>query len=264
MMRKISFAVIIFLAIACNSQPKTESMAKANSLAEENSAVQTKAPVKGGCGSTLVFKEGVVLLSESFDGQGKLMGKHSTTIKKVYNEAGILFSEMEVKNSDANGKNEKTMTSVYKCDGGQIYIDLNNFMANDKQKSKLETSGLSFPYDPSVGDTIADANFSMKTTSSYGERTITSHIKERKVEAKESITTAAGTFECYRISSVVSVDLDMPGMDAEDKRVMENVKKQMGKNKMIFWYAPDIMIIKMEYYMGDKLLTRNEITGIKK
>ncbi len=56
----------------------------------------------------------------------------------------------------------------------------------------------------------------------------------------------------------------MAGMDERSKKVMEEMKKKMGKNKMTFWYAPDVTIIKMEFYMGDKLITRSEVTGIKK
>jgi hypothetical protein len=101
-------------------------------------------------------------------------------------------------------------------------------------------------------------------TTAGKSRKITSHIKERKVEAKENITTPAGTFDCYRISSIVEAEVDMPEMDEESKKIMEKVKQQMGKTKMIFWYSPETTIIKMELYMGEKLLSRSEVTGIKK
>ena len=55
------------------------------------------------------------------------------------------------------------------------------------------------------------------------EMKITSHIKERKVEAKESVTTPAGTFECYRISSVIEAETDMPGMDEKSKKTGGNL-----------------------------------------
>ena len=84
------------------------------------------------------------------------------------------------------------------------------------------------------------------------------------MEAKESLTTAAGTFECFKISSVIETEVDMPEMDQQSKEIMEKVKKQMGKTKMIFWYSPEATIIKMELYMGDKLLSKSEVTGIQK
>jgi hypothetical protein len=33
---------------------------------------------------------------------------------------------------------------------------------------------------------------------------------------------------------------------------------------MIMWYTPDITIVKMEFHMGEKLVSRTEVTAIKK
>jgi uncharacterized protein (DUF2384 family) len=145
-----------------------------------------------------------------------------------------------------------------------LHIDLSGLLPGSQQNTKIESSGLQFPLHVSVGETLPEAHHIMTMNRGGKEMKITSHIKERKVEAKESVTTPAGTFECYRISSVIEAATDMQGMDEKSKKIMEEVKKKMGKNRMICWYAPDVTIIKMEFHMGDKLVTRTEVTDIKK
>jgi hypothetical protein len=168
-----------------------------------------------------------------------------------------------MKNANANGADEKTMTASYKCDGKLFYVDLSGFVATDKSSS-IESSGLLFPLDVSVGEKLPDADYSITMNTGGTKRKIASHIKERKVEAKESITIPAGTFDCYRISSIVEAQMDRPDMDEQSKKIMAETMKRMGKTKMVFWYAPGVTILKMELYMGDKLITRSEVTEITK
>jgi hypothetical protein len=181
----------------------------------------------------------------------------------VYDEGKMSVAEVEMKSQDEKDAGKAPMNAKYKCDGKQLYVDLSGFMPGaNSQNSKIETSGMLFPFKLSAGETLPDAEHSVSMERAGKAMKITSHIKERKVEAKESITTPAGTFECYRISSVI--ETEMPAMDEKSRQIMEETKKRMGKNKMIVWYAPDVTIIKMEFYMGERLITRSEITAIKK
>ena len=250
--------------LACNSQPANSIASKNDTNAIANKKNETPKAVDGNCGNTLLFRKGAEIRASSYDGQGKITAKQVSVVTKVYEKGGMTISELEMKNIDEKDANEKTFNAIYKCDGKLLYVDLSSFLSDSKQNTNIETSGLQFPFNVSVGETLPDAEYSIAMSSGGKTRKITSHIKERKVEAKEAVTTPAGTFECYRISSVIETDMEMPGMDEKSKKIMEEVKKRMGKNKMTFWYAPDVTIIKMEYYMGDKLITRSEVTGIKK
>ncbi len=264
MMKKMFPAILAILVLACSNQPESGNAKDSTATAEKKTNDNTGSSAKAGCENFLMFRQGTVILSSSYDGTGKETGKESSIVKKVYNEGNLTVSEMEMKHTDENGNNEKISQAVYKCDGKKFYVDISNFLSDSKQKSKIEAIGLDFPYNPSVGDTLPDASYSVKVSMGGKERIIKSHIKERKVEAKESISTAAGTFESYKISSVVEAEMDFSDMDKEQREIMDKVQKQMGKTRMIFWLVPDVAIIKMEYHMGDKLLMRHEITGIKK
>ena len=77
---------------------------------------------------------------------------------------------------------------------------------------------------------------------------ITMNISNRKVDAVESITTPAGTFECYKISYDVAM------------KMMMNMK-----SKGVEWYAKGVGLVKNETYSSDgKLLGSNVLTAFKK
>ena len=73
-------------------------------------------------------------------------------------------------------------------------------------------------------------------------------ITERKVEAKESITTAAGTFECYKISE-----------HSEIKTLFAM------KFKSISWFSFEAGTVKTESYKENgKYMGKTELAEIKK
>jgi hypothetical protein len=257
-------SAVLFIAIlACNGQPANGIGAGSDSNVVAGKSSATEAAGAGDCGNSLLFHKGAVVYTNSYDGQGKLTSKSVSTVTKTYDEGGMSVAEVEMKGVDEKDATKAPMTAKYKCDGKQLYVDLSGLMpGGNTQQSKLETSGMLFPFKLSAGETLPDASHSISMERGGKTMSITSHIKERKVEAKESLTTPAGTFECYKISSVI--ETDMPGLDEKSKQIMEETKKRMGKNRMIIWYSSDITIFKMELYMGERLLVRSEITAIKK
>ncbi len=252
------------MVLACNNQADKSNGSGNDSTGNTKKEELASGTPMGNCGNSLLFRKGAEIQTSSYDGQGKETAKQVSSLTKVYNEGNMTIAEWEVKNINKNNGVERTMNTIYKCDGKLLYTSVSGFLPDTKQNSNIETGGLPFPLNVSVGETLPDAEYSVNITSGDMSRKITSHIKDRKVESKESVTTAAGTFECYKISSVIETETAMPDMDEESKKIMEQVKKKMGKNKMTFWYVPDVTVIKMEYYMGDKLITRTEVTSIKK
>lgn len=261
-MKNLSLVICVLVIMACNSQADSgtpDSKNNSNGNATDNSGVNKNT----GCNNDLLFAKGAVIHNSSYNEEGKETARQISTVKKVYADAGMTVSEIEMKNTSLENNKETIFNAVYKCDGKQMYVDLSGFMPGSSE-SKLETSGLLFPFEVSVGETLPDADYSIIMNAAGKTMKITSHIRERKVEANEPVTTAAGTFNCYRVSSLIEADMDMPGMDEDTKKIMEQVKKKMGKNVMTFWYAPGVTILKMEYRTGDKLVTRSEVTAIKR
>jgi hypothetical protein len=253
-MKNSSPVLLFLLFLGCNNEVATSS-----DLAQE-----APASVNDNCSNNIWFRKGAKVNTSSYDGQGNEIARSVTTVAKVFTNGKMTISELEMKNTDKDGANETVSNASYKCDGKIFYMDMSGLMPGGKQTTEIETSGLELPFAVSVGDTLPDNDYTIVMRADGNVRKIKSHVKERKVESKETVRTPGGSFDCYKISSVIETDIDMPGMDEKSKKVMEEVKKKMGKNKMIMWYAPEITIVKMEFHMGEKLVSRTEVTAIKK
>jgi len=165
-----------------------------------------------------------------------------------------------VEASTKTGKKEDdavVTTFEIKCDGGNFYMNMGDFTSSvnyDQYQGSpdmevvVNSDDLFYPSDLSVGQTLPEGSIEMSVEANgmmlFGS-TIT--IKDRKVEAKESITTAAGTFECFKVSSVILT-----------KSVMNM------ETKTIQWIADGVGIVKIENLSSKgKLIGYQLLTGIK-
>lgn len=259
-MKQIFSIVSAIVLLSCNNQTSNAN-SNADSTTTKVSSINEK--TGGGCANNLLFRKGAVIDAATYDGNGKVLGLQSSTVMKVYEEKGMTVSELDMKTTNAEGKDEKTIKAEYKCDGENFIMDM-NFLRNAASGASVKASGLFFPLNLKVGETLPDASHTINIASGGKNMKIISEIKNRKVEAKESITIPAGTFEAYKISAIIDATTEMDGMTEEMKKSMKEVKKRMGETRFIIWYTPELTILKMEMYMGDKLQSRTEVTKIKK
>jgi hypothetical protein len=154
----------------------------------------------------------------------------------------------------------------YKCDGRNIYFDVASAMpgstATDRN-THFEASVMEYPIAITAGQTLPDATGTMRMEKNGKTTTMKYHYKDRKVEAKEKVTTPAGSWDCYKITNRVDVEVDFPGMSDKAKKMMETMTNQM-KSTGITWFSPDLGIVKMELYQNGKLVSKTEIVSIKK
>ena len=100
-----------------------------------------------------------------------------------------------------------------------------------------------------MGKALEDANLAIVMNMSGIKMRVSVDQTDRKVEKKESITTPAGTFECYLITET-------------------NTMKTMGTpqethNKL--WLAEGVGMVKQESYKKNgNLMTRMELTKFNK
>ena len=262
-MKKYFYAVIAVCFLACNSETKDSTTKKSSSDTTKAATTADANNAVTGCGNSILFKEGTIVEASNYDGAGKETGKSISTVLKVSEDGGMTMAEMESKTTRDNDKDEKTVHPIYKCDGQNFIVDIADLLRNEKQDVSIEGSGITFPLTVSVGETLPVVNYIMKMKTGEQTMTINSTIKDRKVEAKESLTVSGQSIETYKISSVVDASVDIPGMNDLMKKSMEEAKKNMGQSKMIIWYAPNLTVLKMDFYMGDKLINRNVVTAIK-
>jgi hypothetical protein len=103
----------------------------------------------------------------------------------------------------------------------------------------MDATDLDFPGDLSVGQTLKDGSITIKI-SSQGMAMMTMVVKiyDRKVEAIEDITTPAGTFSCYKMTSTI-----------ESKTMFTIIAKTTD------WMAKNVGSVRSETYDKDGKLT---------
>lgn len=204
----------------------------------------------GDCTDFIWFKEGSMMKFEAKDGNGKTTGQSKMLVNKVYNKGGATVADV---NFSDDKKNEFTMQ--FKCAGDKLYMDFSAAVKEMMAKSNPENDAqmkaaaenvemgfsdgfMSFPKNMYPGQKLDDAVFTMKTSTGSAGMDVTSYLVDRKVEAKEKVTTPAGTFETIKVVGTRKTAMNLLGRE-----------RNMGKPTVEYvWISPGIGTIKQEAY----------------
>ena len=201
---------------------------------------------------------------ENLDGKGKTISQSQMTITDVKRDGGATVADVNFKDDK---KNEFAMQ--YNCANGKLYMDFSSALkdAMDKSGNKGQSKEamenvemgfsdgfMTFPSNMYPGQDLEDAVFTMKTNSGSMNMEVTSSLTDRKVTAKEKITTPAGTFDCLKITGTRKTTMNILGRT-----------QNMGKpTEEHIWMAPGIGNIKQEVYNSKgKLESKNHLIEFK-
>ena len=162
--------------------------------------------------------------------------------------------------SDKNGKSMGTADSEMICDGNAIKIDMKSFIpaASMKQNMDMKISGeakyLTFPMSMQAGQSLDDGTVTIEMGSNGGPAIdMQMDLADRKVEQAETITTNAGSFDCFKITYSATTKMKMAGI---------GIPFHM---KVTEWYSPKLgRDVKSETYnKGGKLMGTMVLDSIK-
>jgi len=204
----------------------------------------------------LYFPENIGTVREmtNYDKKDKVTGRVVQTIlDKDVNGQNISLSVETVIYDDKDNEFSRSSIEVG-CENGVFKIDMSDYLsemleAYQTMEVELQGDNLQFPGKISVGDELPDGNMNIQVSNS-GITMVNMDviIKNRKVLAKEKVTTDAGTFDCYKIS-----------YETDAKTRMMTVTTQG-----VEWIAEGVGVIRSESYnkrgkmTGYSLLTRLE------
>lgn len=202
------------------------------------------------CEAYYPFEEGAKFEITSFNKKGKKESIVNYEVTKIDNNVATIKTKI----SDEKGKEITTTNYQITCEGSSISIDFKSMMNPDLFKQykdmEMEMTGnnIELPNDLQVGQTLKDANLNMAMNMGGLKMNMSLDMINRKVNAKESITTPAGTFDCYALSYTTEMKVGM---------------------KMIFkikeWIAKGVGVVKSESYnKNGKLMGYSELTSISK
>jgi hypothetical protein len=231
------------------------------------------------CSHYLYLQNNKTIEMTGYNKKNEVASKSVSKISDVKTSGGVTSANAATELYDKNGKLIGTSNTNYSCNGGVISMQM-HINTNQHAKHPGDTvSGADmnihvshdgdgseqYPSDMKVGDHLKDYTSQIMV----GNGAIaTVKVTDRKVLAKESVTTPAGTWDCFKISYKSSVSTELGGSntstnkDTTDKvaSFLNKLKLRMPNvnNEATIWFAPDFGMVKMETKNN-----RMELTAVK-
>lgn len=215
------------------------------------------------CNPYFPYDKGTSLTTTSYNAKGKEEGSQKMTVTGKSGTASREVMQTDITLYDKKGKEVITNEIELICENGLFRMDLSRFAPPGMGESEgisvsYEGEGVRIPSKLSVGETLPDGNFIMKVSTDNPELTgmmggSTVKVTDRKVVAKESITTPAGTFDCYKITANSTISTKVMGMT----RTMNT--------SSVEWISENVGMVRVESYdQKNKLSTYTVLTAFSK
>jgi hypothetical protein len=202
------------------------------------------------CSTYYPFKEGAKFQITSFNPKGKKESVMDYEIVSIKNDVATIHTKI----TDAKGKEVTSASYDMTCNAEGVSIDFKSLMNPEmlKQYKDMEIdmkgSNIELPNNLSVGQNLKDAQLIMTLNMGAMKMNMTIDMVNRKVNSKESITTEAGTFNCFALSYNSEMKIGL---------------KQSFEIKE--WISDGVGLVKSETYnKGGKLMGYSELTSISK
>ncbi len=175
--------------------------------------------------------------------KGEPSGKNVYTISDVQSSGGTTTATVNSEMFDKKGKSVVKATNDVKCNGGVMMMDMKMMIPQQQMEqfksgeAKAEGVYMEYPANMKEGDQLKDASIKMTGQNGPMNYTLTMDVTERKVQGKESVTTTAGTWDCFKITSKTHMNMKMA----------LNIPMNFESTE---WYAPGFGIVKTENNKG--------------
>jgi hypothetical protein len=202
------------------------------------------------CSAYYPFNEGAKFQITNFDKKSKKESTIDYEIVSIKNNVATINTKIY------DDKDKEITTASYEitCNGDGISIDfkslINPEMLKQYKDMEIDMTGtnIDLPNNLSIGQSLKDAQLSMSLNMGGMKMNMDVNMINRKVNAKESITTSAGTFNCFAISYNTEMKV--------------GIKQSF---EMKEWVAEGVGVVKSETYnKGGKLMGYSELTSITK
>jgi hypothetical protein len=200
------------------------------------------------CSSYYFMQSGKTIEMTIYNKKGEPNGKQVIQVTSVTpgsETTAVLNSEM----FDKKGKSMAKSTSTIKCASGVMMIDMKMSLPQQqnaqfaKADAKTENFFIEYPSSMKEGDKLKDGNMNMDIDNNGLKQTVSMVTSDRVVEGKESVTTPAGTWDCYKISYHTKLNIKTMGIGAPFN--FDGTE----------WYAPGFGVVKTESKNGGTAIT---------
>ncbi len=199
-------------------------------------------------------KQGSMLVYQYYDAKGKPTSRMTYQVMKTeQTEQGLKIRTREWVETPEHPATDTVLLDFY-CRGDSFYIDMRAYLSQlglDKYKGmdiKVETKNIELPAHPKAGMSLPDASVvAVVTNNGVKLITVSSYLRNRKIEGFEKVTTPAGTYNCFKVT-----------YDLEGKAGFVRTH-----GKSIVWYTRDIGTVKSENFnKKGKLTSKSELIKV--
>jgi hypothetical protein len=183
-----------------------------------------------------------------YNKKGDESGKSVYTVTSANKSGSVTSATVQSEVFNKKGKSVAKGTNSIKCDNGILMVDLKAFISPEQAeqiKADAQASDvyLSYPASMKDGDALPDGKMNIDIQQSNGMKTnVDVKITDRKVEGQESVTTPAGTWNCFKISYHSAIKIAIMGIGIPIKADVTE------------WFAPNFGVVKTEFSKGSTTL----------
>ena len=204
------------------------------------------------CSHYYPMEEGATFQYTNYDKKGRTEGIADYKITEVVTNEGTTQATMSIALTDEKGKEIYNTSYSFSCTNNKVSIDYESLlpesMIDQMGDMEMEITGtdIELPNNLEVGQFLPDANVTLTMSVAGMNMKTVVNILNRKVEKKETITTSAGSFDCFVIYS-------------------DSQTQAMGINKTFpsrLWLAEGVGMVKQETYQKKgEVMSRSELTA---
>lgn len=137
--------------------------------------------------------------------KGDQSAKQVYTVSNASTTGSSATADLASEMFDKKGKSVAKSNAKIKCDGGVMMVDMKMTMPqqpgmNAETDVKADNIYIEYPNNMSVGDNLKNATMHLEWDNKGMKQSIDMEVFDRKVEAKEKVTTPAGSWDCFKIS----------------------------------------------------------------
>lgn len=207
------------------------------------------------CEAYFPTEEGTELVYENYNQRDKLESVMKQKLLSVVESGDTTIFNIHQKIFDQKDELLYEGELQFKCYENKFYLDMQSFInpeqfkAYENMEMEMSMDNISLPDELAVGMELDEGYIKMKIDAQMMSMNFNTRIFDRKVEAKETLDTPAGSFETYRISS-----------QTESKTPMMTVT-----TKSKTWFSEEVGMVKSENYnKRDKLESYSVLVKIER
>ncbi len=184
-----------------------------------------------------------------YNKKGESNGKYIYNVSNVDNFGGVVTAKVNSEMFDKKGKSIMQAINIIKCKNGLMMMDMKmNLPQTGKPGStdanaQLSNVFIEYPGTMKPGDELKDASMQMDIENNGLKQSVDMQVVNRKVQAKESITTPAGTWDCFKITNSTKMKIKTMGIG-----MPVNIESTE-------WFAPGFGVVKTENKSGGTAIT---------